>query len=178
MALTWEWVGPTNTRGSKMKFNLNDLVVLKTALHPRTNYCVYSVAIIYEGSYLLKFHGDVYQYESKEVDTTYRDEYESKPGTRSWREGLQRYQEDELFSLEEAAAEWDRISNVKDQMEKDFIAVKSQVEEKMKAAAALVAEANALVLPLDKDLCDLTKECMPLYNALDNGGWRSSNFRC
>lgn len=158
-----------------MKFNINDLVIVKDSIQPNTNVLIYKVAIHHNGDYLLKFHGDLYPFASAEI---HEYDHDFGPRTRSWRSSFQRYEEDELISLDDGLVEWKRLTESKSQMETEFTAVRSKVEEKMQAAVAIVKEVNALILPLDKDLCDLRKECKPLYEALDEGGWRSSHFRC
>lgn len=157
-----------------MKFQIKDKVIPKDSIKAHTNYLVSEVVGVLDGALLTMMWGDGFGEELHHYDFL----EDSKPGDRSWRGAIQRYQEDELFTPEEALAELRRLEGVKSKLEQDFEGVRSQVQEKMNKAAALVKEAGKLVEPTGKDFYDLTAECKELYLALNEGGWSHSTMRC
>lgn len=157
-----------------MKFSINDLVVIKTLIHPHTSYSVNRVCAILDDAYLTVGYGFAFDGEIQKDDLEDLD----KPGSRHWREGIQRYQEHELFSMDEAVIELRRLENVKSKLESDFESTRPQIQERMNKAAALVKEAVGIIKPLDKEFYDLTSECKELYLALKDGGWSHSTMSC
>lgn len=159
-----------------MKFAIGDKVVEKQNTHNRahSSYPVSQVAGVLNGALLLIPWGDGFDGELRHYD--FYDE--DKPGTRGWREGIQRHTEDELFTPEEALAEIRRSEAAQSQMDKEFAAVKDQIEAKLDQAAKLADEAAVMILKHKKSFEDLTHECVPLYQALKKGGWRHSTMQC
>lgn len=158
-----------------MKFKVGDKAVDKTVIKPRTSFPVMEVVGVLGDALLLQFWGDGYDGEiSKD---TFTDEY-NKPGTRSYREGVMRFLEEELFTTDEALAHIKSLEAAKSKLDEEFSGVRDQIAEKMAQAASLAKEAVELMKPFDRDFCDLRKECLPLYDALDEGGWRASHMRC
>ena len=101
-----------------------------------------------------------------------------KPRSRSWREGIQRYEEDELCTPEEAIAEIKKLEEAKSKLEADFEAVQELITSNLKDAAALVETAANLAVKCNKTFEDVVHECVPLYKALKKGGWRHSTLQC
>lgn len=158
-----------------MKFAVGDKAVDKTVIKPRTSFPVMEVVGVLGDALLLQFWGDGFSGEiSKDPFTD--EMYE--PGSRSWREGLMRFTEEELFTPDEALAEIKKLEAAKSKLDDEFDGVRDQIAEKMAQAASLAKEAVALMTPFDRDFCDLRQECLPLYDALDEGGWRPSHMRC
>lgn len=157
-----------------MKFQIKDKVIPKDSIRAHTNYLVSEVVGVLDGNLLTMMWGDGFGDELHHYDFL----EDSKPGDRSWRGAIQRYQEDELFTPEEALTELRRLEAIKSQLEKDFDGVRSQVQKKMNQAALIVKEAAKLVEPTGKDFYDLTEECEQLYRALNEGGWSHSTMRC
>lgn len=156
-----------------MKFSVGDQVVEKSTLHPHTSYNVQKVVALFEGDLLLEHYGFAFDGEVTP------EEYESEPGSRSWREGFQRYQESELLTLDEAESELHRLDVAKDKMSTEFEAVRASIQAKLDAAAVLVEEAAAIAKPFNKELDDLSRdECRKLYEAQEKNGWRASHVRC
>lgn len=159
---------------NKMKFAIGDKVVQKSSVRAHINYPVDIVVGFLGDAVLTMGWGDGFGDEIRHYDF-----YEDvKPGDRSWRSAVSRYQEKELFTPEETVLELRRLEEVKSQLEKDFEGVRSQVQEKMDKAALLVQEASALVKPTGKDFYDLVNECEELYRALNKGGWSHSTMKC
>ena len=157
-----------------MKFNIKDKVVPKDHLKAHTNYTVLEVVGSLDGNVLTMAWGDGFGEELHHYDFL----EDTKPGDRSWRGAIERYQESELFTPEEALVELRKLEAVKSKLESEFEGVRSQVQEKMKGAALLVSEAAQLVSPTGKDFYDLVSECKELYLALNEGGWSHSTMRC
>jgi|SRR6185369_5782302 len=157
-----------------MKFANGDKVIPKDSIRAHTNYLVSEVVGYLDGSVLTMAWGDGFGDELHHYPFL----EDSKPGDRSWRSAVQRYQESELFTPAEALVELRKLEAVKSQLESEFESMRSQVQEKMDKAALLVAEAGALVEPTGKDFYDLVNECKELYLALTKGGWSHSTMRC
>lgn len=157
-----------------MKFSIGDKVVEKTSLQAHSNYAVSEVVSLLGTSILIVSWGDGFDGELRRYDFLADD----KPGTRHWRNGIQRVQESELLTPDEALAELKILENTKSKIEEEFGSLRDTVREKMDQAAALVKEAGALIKPLDKSFYDLTQECAELYLALDTGGWSHSTMKC
>lgn len=155
-----------------MKFSIGDMVVEKEDIHPHTSYNVFKVVTILNGELLIKHYGCVFDGELSV------EEFESKPGGRCYRESFLRFQENELFTLEEADDKIHQLEAAKSKLENEFESVRSQIQEKLNKAADLVSKADALVKPFNKDFSDLKKECTPLYRALKDGGWSHSHMSC
>lgn len=155
-----------------MKFSVGDLVVEKTDIKAHTSYNTQKVVGIFEGALLLEHHGFAFDGE------IHPEEYESEVGSRSWRESLRRFQEEELFTPDEAVEELHRLEAAKSKLAEEFDAVRDQLHAKLQQAAALVKEAGELAKAHDKEFYDLRAECMPLYKALESGGWSHSHMRC
>lgn len=66
----------------------------------------------------------------------------------------------------------------KNKLEQEFKMVRVLVEQKMKAAAALVDEAQKLVIPYNKSLYDLNHECADFISAIEDVGWSASRASC
>lgn len=157
-----------------MKFAVGDIVVEKTDIRPHTSYNTQKVIAHLDGSLLLEHHGFAFDGEVHEEDFT-RD---SKPGSRSWREGLRRFQESELFTPEEAVEQLHKLEAAKSKLEDEFAAVTDEIVGKLEQAAKLVDEAATMVDKSGHSFEDLVRECGPLYKALEKGGWRHSTMRC
>lgn len=155
-----------------MKFSIGDLAVKKTNIQPYTSYNVLKVACILDGVPLLEHYGVCYD------GDLHQEDYEFLPGSRGWRGAFERYQEEELYTLEEATTELNYLENRQSQLNQDFDVVSVQIQAKLDQAAALVGEASALAVPFDKDFYDLKSECMTLYYALNSGGWSHSHMSC
>ena len=157
-----------------MKFAIEDLVVVKKEVQPSSSHCVSKVVAILDGALLVEFYGDCYEGEVH----AYPDAAMNKPGSRKWQLGLVRYQEEELFTVEESRQEQLRLQNAKNKLDDEFGEVRDQLEEKLNAAAVLVKEAATIATAHKRTFYDLKHECMPLYEALDDGGWSESHMRC
>lgn len=157
-----------------MKFSIGDKVIEKTSLHAHTNYCLYEVVSHLDGALLVKFWGDGFGGELHE----YKDTMEGKPGSRSWRSAIIRYQESEVCTPEEALAELKCLEETNSKLEEEFNAVRELIAKNMGDAARLVKQASDLVKPTGKDFYDLTTECKELYVALKDGGWSHSTMSC
>lgn len=157
-----------------MKFDVGSLVVEKKSVRAHTSYNVQKVTAILNGALLLEHHGFGFDGEITAEDYS---EY-NKPGSRGWRENLQRYQEEELFTPEEALAEISRLEAVKSKLDEEFGAVRDLIAANLQQAAELVETAASLAKKCDKDFEDLIQEGGALYKALDNGGWSHSTMRC
>lgn len=155
-----------------MKFAIGQQVVEKEALRAHSSYNVLKVVAILDGALLLEHYGFGCDGE------VHHEDWEDKPGTRGWRESLQRYQESDLLTLEEAVEELHRLEAAESKLNQEFETVRDQVQEKLEQAAALVKEAASLTTAHDKSFYDLKRECMPLYLALNEGGWRHSHMEC
>lgn len=155
-----------------MKFEIGQRVVEKNSIQAHCSYSIDKVVAYLDGNVLVEFWGSGYDEELHE------DDFEYKPGGRLWKEKIRRYQEDELFSLEEGHAELRRLNSIKDKMNEDFEVVRKQIQAKMNQAADLVKAASALAEPLGKTFYDLRDEGMSLYHALKDGGWRHSHMQC
>jgi hypothetical protein len=136
-----------------MKFAVGDKVIEKARIMARASFPVYQVVGVLDGALLAKFWGDGFDGEIEE-DTT-RAEFD-EPGSRSWREGIVRYQEDEVFSAEEAVAEWKRLGEEKSKLDTEFQELRAKIQSRMDQAAALVKEAQDMA----------------------ESGWTSSSMRC
>ena len=157
-----------------MKFQIKDKVVPKDHLKAHTNYMVLEVVGYLDGAVLTMHWGDGFGEELHHYDFL----EDTKPGDRSWRGAIQRYQEEELLTPEEALAELRKLEDKKSKLEAEFESVRNKVQEKMSQAAVFVKEASALVDPTGKDFYDLAVECKELYLALNEGGWSHSTMRC
>ncbi len=157
-----------------MKFAIGDKAVEKSNVRAHTNYLVYMVVGILDGAYLVKFWGDGFGDEVTECEY----DMEGEPGSRGWHTAIIRYQEEELFTPEEALVELRKLESDLSKLEKEFNGVRDQIQQKLDDAATLVREAAALAKPFDKDFYDLKRECKSLYHAMDDGGWSHSNMRC
>jgi hypothetical protein len=156
-----------------MKFAIGDKVVDKTTVKAFTSHSVYEVVGVLDDSLLLKHWGDCF-----DGVLDHYDFLDKSPGTRGWREGILRYQDNELITTDEALKQLAVLENIQDLLDDDFEKVKSQFQQKINQAAAIVKEANELINPFDRVLSDLRDECMPLYLALHNGGWSHSHMSC
>ncbi len=157
-----------------MKFSIDDKVIEKTAISAHTSYPVLKVVGVLGDALLVQYWGHGFDGDMQREDFL----LDSKPGSRVWREGIQRYQESELFTPEEAIAKLRRLELSKSKLDIEFEAVRNQIAEKLNQAATLVKEAGSIAKPFNRDFYDLKQECMPLYRALDDGGWSHSSMRC
>jgi len=148
------------------------LVVEKKRLLPHTSYSVSKVAVILDDSILIEHYG--YGYDEE----IHSDNYSAPIGSRSWREGYERYQEDELITPEEAVKEIQRLNDVKDILEKEFEGVRSYIQDKLDQAAGFVKQAGEIAKSCDKSLFDLKPEGQELYKALEDAGWSHSHMSC
>lgn len=155
-----------------MKFAIGDKAIDKKLVHAHTSYHVMEVVGVLDGDLLLRSWGFGFNGELTE------DDYQSSRGSRGWRQGIQRYSEDELFTHDEVVAELAVLEAAKSKMDEEFNAVRDLVRKNMEEAARLVKGATALVQPTGKDFYDLKQECMPLYQALTEGGWSHSSMKC
>lgn len=155
-----------------MKYPVGSLLVEKKTIKAHTSYNVQKVVAHLDGALLTQHYGFGFDGEVHEED------YHSEPGSRGWREELQRYQENELCTIEETKAELARLETAKAILENEFASVRDQIQEKLAAAAKLAEEATDILVKHNKDYEDMLQECGPLYKALDKGGWRHSTLRC
>lgn len=156
------------------KFSAGDIVVVKKDINAHSSHVAFQVKTILDGIPLIEMYGTIYDGKVE----VFEGPQLSRPGTRGWREGLQRFQVDELFSLEEAKQEQLRLEAIHNHLEKEFSAVSDKVKEKFNQAAALVKEAEALIKPMDKTFYNMKTEAMSLYRALEAGGWSHSHMSC
>lgn len=157
-----------------MKFSIGDIVVEKKDIRPHTSYNTQKVVGLLNGALLLEHHGFAFDGEIHEESFASDD----KPGSRGWREGLQRFQESELFTPEEAVTELHKLEAAKNKLEEEFASLTTEITGKLEQAAKLVDEAATMVDKSGHSFEDLTRECGPLYEALKKGGWRHSTMRC
>lgn len=156
-----------------MKFAVNDLVALKKSFFPNQSYQVYKVVAILNKAILVVHYGS--SYHDGVIDPF---PFKDEPGSRSWRSAIERYQEKECLSIEEAKVELVRVNEAADKLNQEFESVRGDVETKFGQAAALVAEAAAIVKAHNKTFYDMRKEGMSLYRALEGGGWSHSHMKC
>jgi hypothetical protein len=98
--------------------------------------------------------------------------------TRSWREGIVRYQEEELLSTEEALAHLKLLDAEKSKLDEEFQILRTKIQAKMDQATALVKEAQDMAESVGKELTDAYSECRPLFRAIRESGWTSSSMSC
>jgi hypothetical protein len=158
-----------------MKFAVGDKVVEKSLIRARTSFPVYQIVGLLDGCLLAKFWGDGFDGEIEEDQS--RSEFD-QPGSRCWREGIIRYQEDELFSAEEAIAEWRRLGEEKSKLDEEFQTLKAKIQDRMNKAAVLVKESQDMAESVGKELTDAYKECQPLFKSLRESGWTPSSMSC
>jgi hypothetical protein len=158
-----------------MKFSLGDKVIEKTSIRAHTNYTVSVVVAFLKEDVLTMMWGDGFGAELHHYDFL----EDVKPGERSWHSSIQRHQESELFTPEEALAELHRLEASTDKLNSEFEKVRTSIRAKLDAAATLIEEAAAIAKPFNKDLDDLSREeCRKLYDAQDKNGWRASHIKC
>lgn len=157
-----------------MKFAIGDKVIEKAYIYTHTSYPVQQVVGVLDDALLLTPWGDGFAGELHYH--TYLDEY--KVGSRVWRESVQRYTEDELFTPEEALTELRRLEAAEDNLEQQFELVQEQVRILLAQGTQYVEEAAALVAKHKKTFEDVVNDCIPLYKALKQGGWRHSTLKC
>jgi hypothetical protein len=156
-----------------MKFSVGDLVVEKIGIQAHTSFNVLKVVAILNDSLLLEYYGFCFDGEISQDEI-----FISAPGTRSWRESYHRYLEEELFSTQEALEEIHKLQAAQGELNKEFDSILPQLEEKLNQAAALVKEAAAMALDHNTTFYYLKDQCMPLYLALNQGGWSHSHMEC
>jgi hypothetical protein len=157
-----------------MKFSIGDKAIQKKDIHANSSFPVYQVIGILNGDLLMTHWGSGYGEELNRYE--FYDE--DVPGTRGWREGISRFQEEELFTTQEAMEELHRLEAINNKLNEEFNGVREQIQKKIEQAAVLVDEAYALAKPFDKDFFDLKKECSSLYHSLNDGGWSHSHMKC
>lgn len=155
-----------------MKFAIGDKAVEKSQLRAHTSYNVMEVVGTLNGDLLLQHFGFAFDGEIT------NERWVDKPRSRSWREGIQRYQEDELCTPEEALAEIKKLEAAKSKLEEEFGAVQELIGANLAQAAALVETAANLAVKCNKTFEDVLNESVPLYKALKKGGWRHSTLQC
>ena len=155
-----------------MKFSIGDLVVEKKVIHSNSSYVVQKVVGVIDDSFLTEHYG--YSYDGLAHPETYK----SEPGSRNWRSSFQRYQEKELFSFKEAEEQHQRLKEAENKLNQEFEFVREQVQANLNQAAALIQEAGTLAKAHNQDFFGLRDECMPLYKALEAGGWSHSHMKC
>lgn len=156
-----------------MKFAIGAIVVEKKDLRAHTSYNTQKVVGYLDGALLLQHHGFAFEGEITEESFDF-----DKPGSRTWREGIRRFQENEVFTPEEALAEIRRLEEAKAKLEGEFDSVVEQVRGKMEQAAALTSEAADILVKHKKTFDDVLEEGVSLYKAQKKGGWRHSTFQC
>lgn len=161
-----------------MKFQVKDKVIPKETVRPRSNYNVYEVVAHLDGHILAEFWGDGFGDGTIEQDPYRADPDNTPVGSSGWRGSIARYQESQLFTPEEAYAEWRRLTDGKDKLEAEFEAIRDAVKEKLNQAAVLVKEAGDIVTSKEKEFYDLPGACKELYLALKEGGWSHSTLVC
>jgi hypothetical protein len=157
-----------------MKFSIGDKAIEKKTIRAHTSYVVSEVVGTLDGALLLTHWGDGFDGEIRHYDFLDED----KPGTRGWREGIQRYQETELYTPAEAVEELHRLEAAKRDLDNAFEAIRDQIQTKMNQAAALVKDAGTLAKTYDREFFDLKQDCVALYRALEDGGWSHSHMSC
>lgn len=159
-----------------MKFQIKDKVVPKDTVRAHTNYLVHQVVGFLDGHVLTKMWGDGFGGELHH----YPFDDDTPVGGRNWRSAIQRYQESELLTPEEALIELRRIEAEKDKFEAEFEGVRELVGKNLNDAAKLVQEAANLVKKTgaDKDFYNMVGECKELFLALKDGGWSHSTMQC
>jgi hypothetical protein len=156
-----------------MRFKIDDLVVMKADVQARRSYEAYKVALIFRDSYLLEHYGSVWEGKITQED------WESEPGSRSWREALIRYQESELFTFEEAVQEQRKLEVEKSRLANEFEAVHAQFRENLDKAADLINQSSTMAEACNKEIRDsLKSDFRNLFHALDRAGWSASFTRC
>jgi hypothetical protein len=156
-----------------MKFPIGTLVVEKKDIRPHTSYPISKVVGTLDGALLLGFWGFGYEGETKQEDFL-----GDKPGSRSWREGIRRFQDHELFTTNEARAEQLRLETAKSILESEFDSIQDQIQTKLEQAAKLTDEVADLLVKHNKTFEDVLQETVPLYKAQRKGGWRHSTLQC
>ena len=157
-----------------MKFSIGDIAVQKTDVRAHTSYNPLKVIGVLNEALLLEHCGTGY---GEEIHEESYEEF-NYPGSRMWREGILRCQEEELFTPEETVAELRRLEAAEDKLTQEFEAVRDDIQGRMERAADLVKEAADIVKAHNRKFSDLKSECMSLYEALDIGGWSHSHMRC
>lgn len=157
-----------------MKFSIDDQVAERCDIHPRSSFNIYKVIGFFEGAVLATWWGHAYDGDVMREDFL----LDNKPGTRSFRTAILRFEEKELITPEEAFAEQKVQEAARNKMEEEFEGLRSQIREKMDQASLLVDEAVATLASYGKSFIDLQEECSLLSNALDRGGWRESSMHC
>jgi hypothetical protein len=155
-----------------MKFSIGDQVAEKKNIQPYTSYNVLKVISILDGVLLVEHYGFVSDGEIIQEDFSF------KPGSRGWRTSLQKCQEEELLTLEEAVEELHALETAQNKLSQEFDAVRNQLQAKLDQAALLVKEAGTIAGAHNKTFFELKNECMPLYLALNGGGWSHSHMQC
>lgn len=156
-----------------MKFAVDDLVIEKERLSAKTSYSVDKVVGVLGDSILVTHYGFAFDGEINPES-----HWAEKPGTRGYRSSIQRFQEHELCTPEEAVIILRELETAQSKLEEEFAAVRSKVQEKLDAAACLVKEASNIIKPLDKEFFDTAQEGRELYLALKDGGWSHSTMSC
>lgn len=63
-------------------------------------------------------------------------------------------------------------------LEVEFKKTSKEIRSKLKEAAKIIGEAQKLAKKQGHNLSDMYDAYGPLYNAMDNAGWRTSSFGC
>ena len=156
------------------KFNIGDKVTTVDNIRAHTSYGVWQVVGFLNGAVLLSTWGQGFDGQINHYD--FLDE--EKPGSQNWRNDIQRYQESELYTLEEASEAIRRLEATHDQLELDFENAKAKIASNLKQAAALMNEAAEMTIACKKTFESLTQESEALYRAMSKGGWRHSTMAC
>lgn len=91
------------------------------------------------------------------------------------------FPENDLGVLSEEEVECNVLSLESDlaKLEAEFEAYSKEIKEKVKAAAALLKEANTLAKKAHvKNLSEMYDAVAPLINVMDSSGWNSSSWGC
>lgn len=155
-----------------MKFTVGSKVVEKTHLRAHTSYNIMEVVGTLGDDLLTKHFG--FAFDGEVTNEGWVD----KPRSRSWREGIQRYEEDELCTPEEALAHIRKLEEAQSKLEDEFTVVKDQIQAKLEQASKLADEAADILVKHKKTFEDMVHESVPLYKALKKGGWRHSTLQC
>lgn len=154
------------------KFNIGDQVVEKENVQANRSFPVMSVVSFLDDHVLVAHIGFSFQGEF------HKEDYVSDVGSRGWREAVLRYEDSELFSLEEAYAEQRKLENAKQNLEEEFARVRVYITAEIDMATKLMKKAAETAVSVGKDLSDLKEECRGLFHVLDDNGWRHSNMKC
>lgn len=155
-----------------MTFAIGDLVADKENLKAWTSFAALRVVGTLDDAVLCEYYGDGYDGEVSKMS------WVIDRSSSQWREGIVRFMPQDLCTMAQAFQMVRDLENAKDNLEKQFEKVRGLLQGKLDQAAALVSEVATIAQDHGKDFFELKRECMPLYQALDGGGWSHSHMQC